>query len=166
MCENAGIGVYVYDVTSDIGIPVFVCLLVDAQIQIGMYKGCGCHLDSHIALRRSICEAAQSRAVFIAGARDDMTMAKQKEMRKQGAAIDWNASLSIEKTSSYVPSCQELSNKDTIIYVEELLQRQNCGRVLVVEMCNKSNLGVVRVLASGLGGYWNYHLEKGKRSMK
>lgn len=166
MCENTGIGVYVYDVTSNIDIPVFVCIMVDEQIQVGMYKGCGAHLDSHIAIRRAICEAAQSRAVFIAGARDDMAMTKQKTMRSMGTAMDWNASLSSEETTNYVSRCQELSNKDAIIYVEDILRKQKCGRVLVVEMCDKPNLAVVRVMVSGLEGYWNAHLERGRRALR
>ena len=60
-----------------------MCIMVDRQVpDIGLYKGYGCHLSSHIAVRRSICEAAQSRAVFIAGARDDMTVSKRRAFRQ------------------------------------------------------------------------------------
>jgi ribosomal protein S12 methylthiotransferase accessory factor len=164
MCENAGVAVFVYDVTSDIGVPVFACIMVDRQMpQIGMYKGYGAHLDSHIAMRRAICEAAQSRAVFISGARDDLIQSTQKFIKQIGASRDWEKYMSGEKRHNHLPSCQELSDHDTITYVEEMLKRQNCGRVLVVEILERPNLALVKVLVSHLCGYWNRYLEPGPR---
>jgi ribosomal protein S12 methylthiotransferase accessory factor len=166
MCDNAGVGARVYEATSDIGVPVFGCIMVDRQINIGLYKGFGCHLDSHVAMRRAICEAAQSRAVFISGARDDMTHSKQQELRVHGASRNWDELLSTEPMYDYVPSCQELSNHDTIVCVEEMLKRQECGRVLVVQMLERPSLAVVRVLVPKLEGYWTTHLEIGRRALR
>jgi ribosomal protein S12 methylthiotransferase accessory factor len=164
MCENAGVAAFVYDVTSNIGVPVFACIMVDRQLNIGNYKGFGAHLDSHIAMRRAICEAAQSRAVFISGARDDLIQSTQRFIKQIGASKDWEKLMSGEKTHNHVPSCKELSSADSILYVEELLKEQECGRVLVIELLNRPHLAAVKVLVSGLEGYWNRHLERGRRA--
>jgi YcaO-like protein with predicted kinase domain len=73
----AGVTAYVWDMTSDVGLPVFGCAIIEhspsrsAQM-IGPYIGYGCHLCKEIALTRAITEAVQSRLTFIAGSRDDI----------------------------------------------------------------------------------------------
>ena len=58
--EDAGAMVFIYDCRNELGIPTFQCILVDREKGTGMYKGYGCNADKHIALSRSICEAANS----------------------------------------------------------------------------------------------------------
>jgi ribosomal protein S12 methylthiotransferase accessory factor len=168
MCENAGITVHISDVTSDIGVPAFMCIMVDRQVpDIGLYKGYGCHLSSHVALKRSICEAAQSRAVFIAGARDDMTVSKRRAFKQIALSRDWIESLLNERVQDYAPAPEmSMSDDDAILYVEELLKERGLGRVLVINMLERPHLAVVKVLVSGASGYWNVHLEPGKRAMR
>ena len=71
---DAGISVYMWDMTSDIGIPAYYCLITDANPfgAIQTFGGAGCHLSKEIALSRALTEAAQSRLTFIAGSRDDL----------------------------------------------------------------------------------------------
>jgi ribosomal protein S12 methylthiotransferase accessory factor len=57
---------------TDVGVPTFVCYLVDDQRGSGIYKGYGCHLDPEIAMVRAVTEAVQARTIFVAGARDDL----------------------------------------------------------------------------------------------
>jgi len=72
----AGILPVLYEITSDIRIPTFVCRLGDAGTSrhspFGMTTGLGCHPDRRRAAFRALAEAAQSRVVAIAGARDDL----------------------------------------------------------------------------------------------
>jgi ribosomal protein S12 methylthiotransferase accessory factor len=164
MCANAGVGTWVYEMTSNIGVPVFMTIMVDRQVNIGMFKGYGCHLNSHIAMRRSICEAAQSRAVFVSGARDDLTQARQKELHRFAKSQNWEAMLGKEKKCEYREMATDATDSEAIAIVENQLVSNGCGRVLVVELLNRPNLAVVRVLVSGLCGYWNGHLERGKRA--
>lgn len=63
----------IWEATSDIALPVLVCLLVgrehdDADPELGA----GCHPRLATALLRAVLEAAQARLTFIAGSRDDM----------------------------------------------------------------------------------------------
>jgi ribosomal protein S12 methylthiotransferase accessory factor len=71
---DAGISIYMWDMTSDIGIPVYYCSIKDTNPfgAIQIFGGAGCHLSKEIALSRALTEAAQSRLTFISGSRDDL----------------------------------------------------------------------------------------------
>lgn len=77
--EAASVKVGVWDLTSDVGIPAFRCVVLDAQPGLGRPHlpgvGAGCHPCRAIALLRALTEAAQTRITLIAGARDDLGVA-------------------------------------------------------------------------------------------
>lgn len=71
--EQADLRVGFWNATSDIDLPVIVCLVVgrdhdDADPEFGA----GCHPRAEVAALRAILEALQARLTFIAGSRDDM----------------------------------------------------------------------------------------------
>lgn len=71
--EAAEIDVVVWDVRSDVNIPTFLCLINDRKGSTGAAElGGGTHLVPEVALARALTEAAQARATFIAGAREDI----------------------------------------------------------------------------------------------
>ena len=74
--RDAGVLVGVWEQTSDVGIPTFLCRILQKDpppaSTIRPASGMGCHPSRRIALLRALTEAAQSRLTFIAGARDDM----------------------------------------------------------------------------------------------
>lgn len=74
-CAQADVAVYVWEITSDIGIPAFVCVMVDesgrGSGRCGAVSGMGCHPARQLALSRALTEAAQSRLTMISGSRDD-----------------------------------------------------------------------------------------------
>ncbi|MBK9033190.1 MAG: YcaO-like family protein [Myxococcales bacterium] len=72
----AGARLWLWDLTSDVDVPVFGCGLMHDPREpswraVGFYQGFGCHLDPAIAMARAITEAAQTRMTYISGARDD-----------------------------------------------------------------------------------------------
>ena len=69
----AGVAVRIWDVTSEVGLPVFMALACDADGLAGVEPefGAGCHADADVALARALAEAAQARVTRISGARDD-----------------------------------------------------------------------------------------------
>jgi YcaO-like protein with predicted kinase domain len=72
----ARVHITVWELTSDVGIPVYGCALMEdphepAWRALGLYQGFGCHLSATVALSRAITEAAQTRLTYIAGSRDD-----------------------------------------------------------------------------------------------
>jgi ribosomal protein S12 methylthiotransferase accessory factor len=75
--DRAGMDVGIWDATSDIGVPVFQCVIAEREAALGdgdlfdAELGSGCHPDPEVALVRALTEAAQARTTFIAGSRDD-----------------------------------------------------------------------------------------------
>lgn len=69
-CAAAGIGVSLWDATSDIAVASVVCLLRAADESV-CDMGSGCHADPGVALLRAVTEAAQSRLTRVSGARED-----------------------------------------------------------------------------------------------
>jgi YcaO-like protein with predicted kinase domain len=81
--DQAGIAVRLWNVTTDIGIPAFVCDIRDEAEgdprRLRRFHGAGCHSDRAIALSRALTEAAQTRLTYIAGMRDDLLPAEYEE---------------------------------------------------------------------------------------
>ena len=73
--ERAGLSVAVWDITSDIEIAAFACLIVprddSAMWHCAVAAGYGCHPAREVALLRALTEAAQARLTVISGLRDD-----------------------------------------------------------------------------------------------
>jgi ribosomal protein S12 methylthiotransferase accessory factor len=76
MFERAGILVAAWDITSDTGLPAFLCHVLESEDGPGLLsrpaEGHGCHPDRTVALTRALTEAAQARVTVISGARDDI----------------------------------------------------------------------------------------------
>ena len=89
-CERAGVGVVAWDLTTDVGLPVFSVTIVDRRAdalrRLPAAIGGGCHPDRAVALSRALTEAAQSRLTLIAGSRDDCPPAYYRRIR-DGDAI-------------------------------------------------------------------------------
>lgn len=77
--EDAGLRPMLFDMTSDIGIPVILCHIGPSDIStrrhvtaVEIVGGAGAHPDPARAAIRAVTEAAQSRITFISGTRDDI----------------------------------------------------------------------------------------------
>ena len=70
-CSNASLKLVLFYCTADIPIPVYWAILFDPN-GYASFSGWGCHITHEHAAERAILEAIQSRAVYIAGARDDI----------------------------------------------------------------------------------------------
>ncbi|MEO8846603.1 MAG: YcaO-like family protein [Kofleriaceae bacterium] len=73
---RTGARVFVWDLTSDIGLCAIGCAIVEdprepAWRALGCYQGFGAHLSPQVAIARALTEAAQTRLTYIAGGRDD-----------------------------------------------------------------------------------------------
>jgi YcaO-like protein with predicted kinase domain len=83
--DRAGLNVLVWDLSTELGVPCFLCQLIEAEVewafQTGRAEGLGCHTDRRVALGRALCEAAQSRLCAISGSRDDMTQGSVARVR-------------------------------------------------------------------------------------
>ena len=167
LCDSTGVEACISNVTSDIGIPAYICIMVDERAEIGAYKGYGCNLDSGLAIQRAICEAAQSRAVFLSGARDDMRWHQHLYESQNVSNKQRLYELDIEKLHPYAsqtPTPLLDKDEDKISHIEERLVLCGCGKVIVAEIMDRPKAHVVKVLSEGLEGYWNKYLQLGKRA--
>jgi ribosomal protein S12 methylthiotransferase accessory factor len=74
--QAAGVFTAAWDLTSDVGIPVYGCAIMErpdpARLRsMGIHYGFGCHLAPEVALSRALTEAVQTRLTYISGSRDD-----------------------------------------------------------------------------------------------
>jgi ribosomal protein S12 methylthiotransferase accessory factor len=69
--QRAGMRVRISDLTGPTGLPCLGVLLDDGEVPV-LYAGAGCHPRRTVALIRALTEAAQSRACYIAGSRDNL----------------------------------------------------------------------------------------------
>lgn len=72
--ERDSIEVGVWETTTDVGLPAFLCTIVPrpgAERHLYANSGMGCHPRREVALLRALTEAAQSRLTLISGSRDD-----------------------------------------------------------------------------------------------
>jgi YcaO-like protein with predicted kinase domain len=156
--EDAGVRALMYDCTVDTRVPVFLTLLYDTrERRIGLAEGSGAHLDPELALVRSLTEAAQSRAVAIAGARDDrfepdllrvrLTDSRRRieELEAQPCSVDLH-----ECTSMAAQTFSE----DVACILDQLVHA-GFGRAIVVDLTLpefRETLSVVRVIVPGMDG--------------
>ena len=71
--DAAGMAVGVWDMTGDVGVATFHCLITDTRVENGHSGGgAGTHPSRDVALLRALTEAVQVRTNYITGARDDL----------------------------------------------------------------------------------------------
>jgi YcaO-like protein with predicted kinase domain len=156
--EAADIAVRLWDVTSNIGIPSFICdipaMADDASGGMRRFRGSGCHPDRGVALARAMTEAAQTRLTYIAGIRDDLPPSEytESEQEKLGAAL-------IDAMSRAAParSFRDIASFDADDVVADVrweLQRLRAvgiERVVAVDLTRPDfGIPVVRVVIPGL----------------
>jgi ribosomal protein S12 methylthiotransferase accessory factor len=154
---GAGLSVRAWDATSDLAVPVFLCLLAGSdQDEADPEFGAGCHPRPAVALLRALLEAAQARLTFIAGSRDDMgadlyDWARRGRRRRE--ALRW---LHEPVTARPFPSMPDPGAPSPSVDLRLLLSALEAARlrdVAVVDL-TRAEIGipVVRVVAAGLEG--------------
>ena len=156
----ANVLVAVWETTSDVGIPAFLCRILEADAPPrSSYRpssGMGCHPSREVALLRALTEAAQSRLTFISGARDDMTRGEYEKFLDRDTYETWHADMSSEhpgKDIDQVPTWQANSFEDDLSWEMERLRAVGIDQIVVLDL-TKSEFGVpvFRVVIPGLEG--------------
>ena len=157
-----------FDCTFDFGVPVYVAYLYDSERNTGLYKGYACHLDPVVAQCRAICEAVQSRTVWMAGSRDDITH-ESFVKSKQDDNASTLASLLLEKPNVRLDAHEDCSKKTFSEDVDALLlrfERLGLPEPLLKTFEHQYPCSVVRVLAPSLEGYMHAFGQLGERVFK
>jgi YcaO-like protein with predicted kinase domain len=171
--QSAGLAIGVWDVTSDIGLPAFACLVASVPGTDGVAPelGFGCHADRDVALCRALTEAAQARLTVISGARDDIGAAGYRDsglLRQHRAARNWLSPPGLRDFRA-VPSVAGDTLAFDLDAALKCLARAGFGQVVCFDLTRPEiGVPVVRVIVPGLEGPWappggEYH--PGRRAM-
>ncbi|WP_437318188.1 YcaO-like family protein [Sorangium sp. So ce385] len=158
MYARAEVAVGVWEITSDIGIPAFLCKVCDRRDnplrRLGVTEGMGCHPAREIALLRALTEAAQSRLTQIAGSRDDRTPSqyvRQRDPNITAAAREELERPGPRRGFAEGPTFHADTLNADVAWELERLRAAGVKRVIAVEL-TRPELGipVVRVVVPGL----------------
>ena len=157
--REAGIDIYLRDISSDIRLPTIVAIADDVTTQdptlitIGM----GTHSSPTIAAIRAITEVAQSRATQIHGAREDtdemqkkrtIGYDRMKRINKRWFATDKTIAFSDIYSFESDDFCIDIS------YAIQELSQAGLNQVLVANLTRPElDIPVVRVIVPGLEHY-------------
>jgi ribosomal protein S12 methylthiotransferase accessory factor len=156
----AGIAVRLWDVTSDLRIPAFLCQIRDTPGgepgRLRRFHGSGCHPDETIALGRALTEAAQTRLTYIAGIRDDLPQSHYREPDNAEIADALLDALARQSEPVAFPRLPGLAGDDLRDDLRLLLDRlatAGIGRVVAVDLTREAfAIPVIRVVIPGLEG--------------
>jgi YcaO-like protein with predicted kinase domain len=148
----------IWDITSDIGIATFACVLVDRRPnhvgQVYTSHGSGCHPSRAIALLRALTEAAQTRLTFIAGTRDDADREFFERARDPARIERLRAELDAPgegRGFHAVPSRESDDFEDDVRWQCERLAAVGLEQVATVDLTRPDvGIPVVRVIVPGL----------------
>jgi YcaO-like protein with predicted kinase domain len=155
---RADLQVGVWETTTDIGVPSFLCSIVDRDP--GSFwptppiAGSGCHPRRSIALLRALTEAAQGRLTVISGSRDDLSQARFDRDQARVASARHRALLSEQQPVREFAAAPDHAHSSFDADVQWELQRLaavGLEQAVAVNL-TQPDLGVpvVRVIVPGL----------------
>lgn len=158
--EAAGVIVGVWDVTSDIRLPAYQCMIADrdenAMRRLYSAGGYGCHPVRGVALLRALTEAAQSRLTLISGARDDLPREQYERHRGADLIAGQRAQiLNTQPTRSFytAPTYEGETCEDDLRHALGCLAAAGLEQVIVIDLTQPAfKLPVVRVVIPGIEG--------------
>lgn len=160
--ERAGVGVALWDMTTEIGVPAFLCSVgeqaFDPLRRVGLARGYGCHPERGVALRRAVTEAAQSRLTRIAGSRDDLQPGDVDAVRSEESIEHQRAHVDQEPLAPHdfrgIESRSVTDKTAALDWTLERLARAGFARTLVVDLSRDDfPISVARALIPGLEGF-------------
>jgi ribosomal protein S12 methylthiotransferase accessory factor len=161
---KAGLIPFLFDATTDLGIPVFGCSLFDTSPNSpGSFGGYGSSLNPLMAARRAILESFQSRLCYISGARDDMyrrdfLLLRKADQNKTASvsqtltpvAKDWTEFSQIYGNPTFETTQHELDTLLARLFSKGITKLYT--RSLAEEYFGGAKLHIVRVIAPQLEG--------------
>jgi YcaO-like protein with predicted kinase domain len=156
--DRAGVAVAVWEATSDIGIPVFSCLIAE-QVEDPLHPlhasgGAGCHPLRQVALLRALTEAAQVRLTIISGARESFNREAYGRMRNTDILQDQRMRLHVRDMMRHFhhgPTFEGETFNADVAWELDCLRTAGIERVVVVDLTREDfRLPVVRVIIPGL----------------
>ncbi|HEY2579651.1 MAG TPA: YcaO-like family protein, partial [Streptosporangiaceae bacterium] len=154
---RAGLATGIWDMTTDIGIPAFRCLIAEREhpVRLGRAsEGMGCHPDRGVALLRALTEAAQGRVATLSGVRDEPSQLGAAA-EPAGPPPGGETGLAGEAAGDFtaVPAFGGDSFDDDVRWELARLRSAGIGQVIAVDLTREEfGIPVVRVVVPGLEG--------------
>jgi YcaO-like protein with predicted kinase domain len=156
--EQAGVLVAIWRTTSDVGVPAYVCEMVDNEANkhrsLGPSAGMGCHPSDGVALCRAVTEAAQSRLTRIASSRDDIPRLDYEITRNDNVLAGVRSEYADSPTPLRYEAVSDGMHADFSSDIESMVERLvavGIEEVVVVDLTiGGIDLPVVRVVVPGL----------------
>lgn len=157
--KDANILVGVWEMTSNLGIPTFLCRIIEntppPHHGFRPSSGMGCHPNRAIALRRALTEAAQSRLTFISGARDDMPRQEYEAHLQESVYFTWRKKIEDQQQRHFNDGASWHSRNIAEDIDWQLGRLKACGinQVIAVNLTRKEfGIPVVKIIIPGLEG--------------
>jgi YcaO-like protein with predicted kinase domain len=158
--ESAGVGVAVWDLTTDVGLPVLSTTIVDRSAdpvrRLPAAIGYGCHTDRTVALSRALTEAAQSRLTLIAGSRDDFLPGYYRHGRDARAIATHAARVNGRPRRPFaaVVDASRNSIDEDVAYELDVLRGAGVRQAIMVDLTRpEMRVPVVRMVVPGMEGW-------------
>lgn len=164
LMTEAKVSFSIWDITTDIGIPTYICKTIDSgdafETMSRPTYGSGTHLDKIVALSRAITEAAQSRATFISGARDDQPLEKYTNSYSSDVLAKWKHSIGAPSYMNHDESISVYHEtfEDDLEYLLNSLSSVGIKQAICIDL-TKPELGipVSKIIIPHLEGITNTH---------
>ena len=157
LLAKAGLDVGVWDITTDVEVCAYQCLLWDPTGQIGHVGiGAACHPRREMAFLGAVLEAAQVRTTYIIGSREDIDEADYDEAtlaRRNAEARALMRPSGRMRTFASSPSAAFASAEQEVGWILDRLRSIGLAQAIVVDLTRPEYaIPVVRVVVPGLEG--------------
>ncbi|GJG89798.1 hypothetical protein tb265_49790 [Gemmatimonadetes bacterium T265] len=159
------------DCAVDTDVPVYMAHLVDERDRnVGVFGGWGAHLDPDVALIRALTEAAQSRAVYVSGSRDDVFRCDERQARFDDTPAAVAALLAPGSDRDGAPGAIRPSGAGASFEADATtlvgrLRGVGVEQVILVDLGHEEfGIPVVKAIAPGLEGYTSHNYVAGRRA--
>jgi YcaO-like protein with predicted kinase domain len=145
---DAGLDIHLILLRNEINIPVVKCHILNNIDQArSTASGYGCHHNPEVALNRAITEAAQGRACFISGAREDI-LSTRFSTTDYAYAKGFFSNLILEELPAYNNSVT--CTRDALNSIIDQFDSLGWHRPIIYEYINTEPFSVVKVICPSL----------------
>jgi YcaO-like protein with predicted kinase domain len=158
--HQAEVSVAIWDITTDIAVPAFRCVILDRAPNpfrlLGPIEGYGCHPVREVALLRALTEAAQGRLTRVAGSRDDAGRSHYRQENAEEFVRRAQITLRAPAERSFDATPTQLNEtlEGDVAWILGQLAGAGLSEAIAVDL-TKAEFGipVVRVVVPGLEAY-------------
>ncbi len=167
--EAAQVVPILFDCTVDTEVPEYRAQIYDPSGGVPSSHGYGAHLDPEVAMVRALTEAAQTRAILISGARDDIFHQYYTALRLQRNR-DAEASI-LESNPPTVDARVRKSQatftlEDDVAIILEKLKQVGLDRAIAFDLTPPQwDISIVRVIVPGLEASFHTTYNPRKRAI-